>query len=459
MDSIDKKKLNLLKMKKHKINMTSVIVLGFVAIILIGALLLMLPVSSRSRTWTHPLDASFTAVSSTCVTGLVTVDTGSHWSAFGQAVIILLIQIGGLGFMTVAVLAALLFGKAVTPRDRMLVAMSYNLNSYESVVELVRRIALGTVMFEGIGALLLMIRFVPDYGARGIWISVFTSISAFCNAGFDVFGNNFGSLSAYTEDPLVNITIMLLILLGGVGFIVWSDILNFFRKRKRISVYSKMVLTMTVILVFGGALLIGAFEWNNEETIGNMPWYSKILASLFQSVTFRTAGFSAFDNGGMREASMLIGAMMMFIGGASGSTAGGTKMVTVAVMFYTVWCVAVGKKEIVISGRKISRDSFTKAVAVFAVQLFLVIVGTVIILGVTDFGLSEVLYEVASAVNTVGITAGITTSLGTVAKITLMLLMYFGRVGILTVAYAMSSRIAGSRNSSLTYPDANLLIG
>jgi len=173
----------------------------------------------------------------------------------------------------------------------------------------------------------------------------------------------------------------------------------------------------------------------------------------------RTAGFAAFDNGAMREASMLIGAMLMFVGGASGSTAGGTKMVTVAVILYTVWCVAVGKKDIVISGRKISKESFTKAVAVFAVQLFLMIVGMVIILGVTDFGLSEVLYEAVSAVNTVGITAGITTSLGTVAKITLMLLMYFGRVGILTVAYAMSSRIAGNKNSSMTYPDANLLIG
>jgi len=439
--------------------MTAIIALGFVAIILLGAVLLMLPVSSQSRTWTHPLDASFTAVSATCVTGLVTLDTGSYWSAFGQVVIIALIQVGGLGFMTVAVLAALLFGKAVTPRDRMLVAMSYNLNSFESVTELVKNIALGTAIIEGVGALLLMIRFVPDFGARGIWISVFTSISAFCNAGFDIFGNNFGSVAAYAEDPLVNITLILLILLGGVGFLVWRDILNFIKKRKRISVYSKMVLTMSAILIFGGALLIGAFEWNNPATIGNMPWYSKILASLFESVTLRTAGFAAFDNGAMREASMLIGAMLMFVGGASGSTAGGTKMVTVAVILYTVWCVAVGKKDIVISGRKISKESFTKAVAVFAVQLFLMIVGMVIILGVTDFGLSEVLYEAVSAVNTVGITAGITTSLGTVAKITLMLLMYFGRVGILTVAYAMSSRIAGNKNSSMTYPDANLLIG
>ena len=323
MDRIDKRKLKLLKVKKRQMNMTSVIALGFLALVLVGALLLMLPISSQSRTWTHPLDAAFTSVSATCVTGLITVDTGSHWSVFGQIIIISLIQVGGLGFMTVAVLAALLFGKAVTPRDRMLVAMSYNLNSFESVTELVKRIALGTALFEGIGALLLMIRFVPDFGARGIWMSVFTSISAFCNAGFDVFGNNFASVSAYAEDPLVNITLMLLILLGGIGFLVWSDLLNFIKKRKRISVYSKLVLIITAILVFGGALLIGLFEWNNPQTIGNMPWYNKIMASVFQSVTLRTAGFAAIDNGAMTPASTLISLMLMFIGGASGSTAGG----------------------------------------------------------------------------------------------------------------------------------------
>ena len=453
--------MDKLKIKKHKLNMTALIVISFLTLIALGTLLLMLPISSAQGKFTDPLTAGFTSVSATCVTGLVTVDTGSYWSFFGQAVILLMIQIGGLGFMTFAVLAALLFGKVVTPRDRMLVAMSYNLNSYDSVTELVRRIALGTAFFEGVGALVLMTRFVPDFGARGVWISVFTSVSAFCNAGFDVFGNNFASLSAYATDPVVNFTLMLLIMLGGIGFIVWSDTVNFITKRKRLSVYSKLVLIISAILVVGGTLLIALFEWNNPDTIGNLPWYNKIMSSMFHSVTLRTAGFASFDNGLLTDGSVLISILLMLVGGASGSTAGGVKVVTAGVLMYTVMCVAVGKKEIFIFKRRLSKESFTKAVGIFVVQLLLIIVGSCAILATaSEFDLTQVMYETASAVNTVGITMGITTYLNAFSKIVIMFLMYFGRVGILTVTFAMSSGLArSSGNTSMTYPEANILIG
>ena len=458
MDKIGEK---LLRVKKHKLNMTAVIVISFLTVILLGTLLLMLPISSAQRSFTDPLTASFTSVSATCVTGLVVVDTGSYWSFFGQIVILLMIQIGGLGFMTIAVLAALLFGKAVTPRDRMLVAMSYNLNSFDSVTELVRRIAFGTAFFEGIGALVLMTRFIPDFGARGIWMSIFTSVSAFCNAGFDVFGNNFASLAQYVNDPVVNFTLMMLVIFGGIGFLVWSDAVNFITKRKRLSVYSKMVLTMTAILLVGGTLLIAIFEWNNPGTIGNMTWYEKIMASAFHSVTLRTAGFANFDNGMLTGSSALVSIMLMIVGGASGSTAGGIKVVTAGVLVYTVMCVAVGKKDVFIFKRRLSKESFTKAVAVFTVQLILMVVGACIISAATpQLDLTKVLYETASAVNTVGITMGITTQLGVFSKIVIMFLMYFGRVGILTVTFAMSSSLTRSSGSgSMTYPEANILIG
>ena len=441
--------------------MTAVIVVSFLTVILLGTLLLMLPISSAEKVFTDPLTAGFTSVSATCVTGLITVDTGSYWSMFGQVVILVMIQIGGLGFMTVAVLAALLFGKAVTPRDRMLVAMSYNLNSYDSVNELVRRIALGTALFEGVGALLLMTRFVPDYGARGIWMSVFTSVSAFCNAGFDVFGNNFASLASYVNDPVVNFTIMFLIIVGGIGFLVWSDIINLITRRKRLSVYSKMVLMITAIIIVCGTAIIALLEWNNGATIGNMPWYHKIMASMFQSVTLRTAGFASLDNGLLRDGTALVSMLLMLVGGASGSTAGGVKVVTAGVLMYTVFCVAVGKKETTIFKRRLSKESFTKAVAVFVVQLILMVVGTVLLLAATNgVTLTQVSYEVTSAVNTVGVTMGITKDLGAFAKIVLMFLMYFGRVGILSVTFAMSSSLSrSSGNSSMTYPEANILIG
>ena len=444
--------------KRRKVNSTSVLALGFIAIIFIGTLLLMLPVSSARGEWTDPLTAGFTAVSATCVTGLVTVDTGSFFSTFGHTVILLLIQVGGLGFMTMAVLAALLFGKSVTPKDRMLVAASYNLNSSDSVLDLVKSILLGTAVIEGVGALALAFRFVPQFGwGRGIYVSIFTSVSAFCNAGFDVLGNDFASLTAYVSDPLVNITVMLLIITGGIGFIIWRDLYRLVTRKGHLSVYSKLVLSISAVLLLGGALLFAVFEWNNPETIGSLPTAEKIMASLFQSVTLRTAGFCTVDNGALTQNSEILGVILMFIGGAAGSTAGGVKVATVGVIFHTVWCVIRGKSEVVIFGRKISQDIFTRAVAAFAMQILLIAVGSVLIVAASGLDTVAVVYEVTSAVDTVGISMGLTPSFGTVPKIILMVLMYIGRVGFFTVSCAVMERF-NKRSTSLTYPNANIIV-
>ena len=453
--------------QKHKFGnskrrTTGIIAIGFLLIILTGTILLMLPISSRDRTFTSPLDAGFTAVSATCVTGLVTVDTATHWSIFGQIVIITMIQIGGLGFMSLAVLLSLIIKRAVTPKERMLVAMSYNIDSYDDLNGLLRRIGIGTLCIEGTGALILATRFVPLFGwGDGIYKSIFHSISAFCNAGFDLFGSysgQFSSVTAFVNDPIVNITIMLLISVGGIGFVVWNDIVNFIIKRKRLSVYSRFVLIISAILIFGGALIFSLLEWNNPKTLGSLPTGSKIMAAFFQSVTLRTAGFNSISQADMTQSSQLLSILLMFIGGASGSTAGGVKVVTVGVLIYTVWCAALGKKNTVLFRRTVSTDSFIRAVTVVTVQLFIVIVGIVSISARSGNGIMAVAYEVASASGTVGITLGITSTLDVASKIILMAIMYLGRVGILTVTYAVMLNLRESR-SVISYPEANMLIG
>jgi trk system potassium uptake protein TrkH len=443
--------------------MTSVIALGFVAIILLGAFLLMLPISSQSGEFTDPLDAAFTAVSATCVTGLAVVDTGTYWSLFGQIVIIVLIQIGGLGFMTMAVLLSRIIRRKVTPRERMLVAMSYNLNTYESTMPLVTRILVGTFAAEGLGAAALATQFIPIFGTReGIYKSIYHSVSAFCNAGFDLFGDysgRYSSLVAFNDNPVVAYTIMFLIVFGGIGFVVWDDLINLAFKKKRVSAYSKFVMIVYGILLFGGAILFMIFEWSNPATIGNMSIGNKIMNSLFQSVTMRTAGFSMIDNAAMNESSQLLSVALMFIGGASGSTAGGVKVATMGILLYTVFSVSIGKTEVLIFGRKISHESFMRSVAVVVVQLFLVIVGTAAVSYSMDMDTMTALFEIMSAGGTVGISLGVTPSLNIFSKIIVMLMMYFGRVGILTVTYAVMFNLSKKNVSGVSHPEANMLVG
>ena len=437
------------------------IALGFALLILVGTIILYLPISSSSGRFTSPIDAAFTAVSASCVTGLITVDTATHWNTFGQIVILVMIQIGGIGFMTTAVLLSLIFKKAMTPKDRMFVANSYNLNSYDSISELVKRIIVGTLSIEGAGAALLAIRFIPDFGvAEGIYKSIFHSVSAFCNAGFDIIGTepDITSLSHYATDPLVNITLALLIILGGIGFLVWSDIINFASKKRKLSVYSRFVIIVTLLLLVSSTLLTAIMEWNNPATIGEFSPPQKILSSFFLATSWRTAGFSMVENGLLNESTQYLGMLLMFIGGASGSTAGGVKVATFGIVIFAVWCVAVGKKKTVMFGRTVSDNAFVRATAVIVVQIIAALLGVILLNVFNDFSMTDILYEVISAVSTVGLTLGITPALSALSKLVIMLLMYFGRVGILTVTYAVM-KSQSSKEEHISYPDANMLIG
>ncbi|MBQ2384878.1 MAG: Trk family potassium uptake protein [Clostridia bacterium] len=456
-----KEKANKKHAFKKKMGWAQLIALGFALLILVGTIILCLPISSSSGRFTSPIDAAFTAVSASCVTGLITLDTATHWNTFGQIVILVMIQIGGIGFMTTAVLLSLIFKKAMTPKDRMLVANSYNLNSYDSISELVKRIIVGTLSIEGAGAALLAIRFIPDFGvAEGIYKSIFHSVSAFCNAGFDIIGTepDITSLSHYATDPIVNITLALLIILGGIGFLVWSDIINFASKKRKLSVYSRFVIIVTLLLLVSSTLLTAIMEWNNPATIGEFSPPQKILSSFFLATSWRTAGFSMVENGLLNESTQYLGMLLMFIGGASGSTAGGVKVATFGIVIFAVWCVAVGKKKTVMFGRTVSDNAFVRATAVIVVQIIAALLGVILLNVFNDFSMTDILYEVISAVSTVGLTLGITPALSALSKLVIMLLMYFGRVGILTVTYAVM-KSQSSKEEHISYPDANMLIG
>lgn len=438
----------------------TVMALGFLAIIAIGAILLMLPISSASGEFTSPLTAAFTAVSATCVTGLVVVESGLYWSVFGKIVIIALIQVGGLGFMTMAVLLSVIIRRSLSPRDRVLVAASYGINDFGGINVLVKRILLGTLCIEGAGALLLSLRFIPDFGfPKGLAYSVFHSISGFCNAGFDILGNG-DSLGTYSDDPVICITIMLLIILGGIGFPVWNEFIGR-KKGQKFSVYTKFVLILTAIYIVGGAFLIALLEWNNPETLGSMSFGEKILNAFFESVTWRTAGFITFDNAPLSDGTKLLGCFIMFSGGASASTAGGVKLATIGIIALASYTVAVGRNDINFMRRRIPFEAVMQALALVVIQLILTVTATLICISVCsgmDISAIDLLYEVVSAGATVGLTAGLTPSLPVAAKIVLMFMMYFGRVGILTITCSLMGRSANAK-SALTYPDANILIG
>ena len=446
----------------RKLNPTQIIAIGFPVIMLVGTILLMLPISSAEHVMTSPLVAAFTSVSATCVTGLVVVDTGTYFSTFGHVVILLLIQIGALGFMSFAVILSMLIRRRVTPRERMLIAQSYGLNSLEHITDLVKRIVAGTLLFELIGALILATQFVPIFGwGRGLWYGVFHSVTAFCNAGFDIlgaYGGAFSSLSSFADNPVVCLTVIFLILIGGIGFLVWTDVINFLRLRRRFSVYSRFVFFLSAVLLLGGAICFLLFEWSNPATFGDMPLGEKLLSALFQSMTLRTAGFSAVDNAALTDPSKLLGVLLMFVGGASCSTAGGVKLVTVGVVIIAVVRTMAGHREINLFGRRLTPEQFMRAAVLVFVQFAVILLGTIVLIAHGGASPMAALYEVTSAAGTVGISMGLTPALGMLEQIMLMMIMYFGRVGILTVTYAVA-RGQSSAQNCVTYPDANLLIG
>lgn len=435
------------------------IVLVFLTIILAGAGLLMLPVSAKSGEATPFLTALFTATSCTCVTGLSLVDTFTHWSVFGQAVLLALIQIGGLGFMTIMLLFLFAAHRKVGLKERLIIAQSFGVEKLSGIVKLGKKVLIRTLMFEGIGALVLTIRFlfIMPFG-RALWCGVFHSVSAFCNAGFDVLGDlqTGGSLTAYVADPVVNITLILLILIGGLGFFVWEDI----RQKKSfraLSVYTKLVLLISGVLLLGGAALFAVLEWNNPATLGMLSVGEKIVAALFQSMTTRTAGFYTVNQGALTDASVAVTELLMFIGGGSGSTAGGAKMVTVAVLLLSVWSTARGRTHTTVMHRNIGGEQVRNAVAL-VVMMFLLAVASAVVLSVSGgVGMRESFYETVSAIATVGLSTGITPQLGALSHLILIVLMFFGRVGIMT--FSLGFLFADKAQERYRYADAKLLIG
>ena len=446
---------------RRKGNLYRILVFGFLFIILAGAVLLSLPVSSADGTPTPFLNSLFTATSATCITGLVVYDTATQWSAFGQAVILCMIQIGGLGFMTLGSALILLLRGDSSLTNRKQMAESLNTADYKSAAQTLKHVVLGTAVFEGAGALILSARFIPQYGwGQGIWKGVFISVSAFCNAGFDLLGKDapFSSLTAYTGDLAVNLTVMALIVIGGLGFLVWEDLYTK-RRFREYSLFTKTVLLTSAALIAGGAVVIFLLEHNNPETLGQLSAKEKILSSFFQSVSPRTAGMNTVDLTKMTEASQVLTVILMFIGASSGSTGGGVKITTVAVLWAAIRAILTGRKDAVLLKRRLSSDLVYRALTLVLLPFLSVLVCTFVINGIEpDVSFLEALYECTSAFATVGLSLSVTPALSAVSKIILMLLMFSGRVGMLTISYALLTD-RRKRQNTLRYPEGNILIG
>ena len=432
-------------MMKRKLSTTQIIMLSFLGLILLGSILLALPFSSADGKAVPYLDALFTATTATCVTGLVTLPTVSTWSTFGQIVILVLIQIGGLGVITIISAVMILLHKRMGFGSRLLLQDAFNLNSLSGVIRFVKRVMLGTFLVEGIGALLYMPVFVPKFGIKGIWISVFTAVSAFCNAGIDIIGEN--SLCDYATNPIVNLVTCLLIILSGIGYIVWWDVLQTSRKAagkhrkifRNLTLHSKIAISTTLILVFGGGLLIFLFEYRNPLTIGNLPVFDKIQVSLFQSITTRTAGFATVPQQDLTNASSILCLLLMFIGGSPVGTAGGIKTVTIAVLAVSALATIQNKNEVTLFDRNISKHAVNKAVAVTAMSFGIMFVSTLLLSAVTTADALDILYETVSATATVGLTRDLTPYLNGAGKAVIIGTMYLGRVGPISLALAMNS--------------------
>ncbi len=441
---------------KKKLTPVQILAGGFLAVISLGTILLSLPIATVDRVSTNFIDALFTSTSAVCVTGLVVVDTGTYWSMFGKTVIITLIEIGGLGFMSVATLFFLLLGKRITLRERMVMQEAMNYFSLQGLVKMAKYILTFTFSVQIGGAALLSIQFIPEFGfLKGIGYSLFHSISAFCNAGFDLMGN-FTSITKYSGNPLVMLTITALIIVSGLGFFVWADIYNY-KKSRRLTLHSKIVLTMTAILVVGGAILMFIFEFNNPDTIKNVPGGEKLLSSLFASVTPRTAGFNSISTDAMSNAGKFLTMILMFIGGSPGSTAGGIKTVTAGVIILTIIAFIKEKEDVEAFKRRINRETVFKAFVIMIISLLIVIIST-LLLSVTEpnADFEMIFYEAISAFGTVGLSMGLTPNLSLGGKIIVAVAMYAGRVGPLTLALALGNK---RRKGAIRYPEDKILVG
>ena len=455
-----------MRVGKKQFTTTQLIVLSFLAVIFIGACLLTLPAASANGKATSFMDALFTATTSVCVTGLVTVTTASHWSTLGHVLILILIQIGGMGVIAITTIVMMLMGKKLSLKNRMLLGDAFNLDTLKGLVKFLKRVFKGTFLVEGIGALCYMPVFIPEYGLmKGIWYSIFHAISAFCNAGIDIIGPD--SFMPYVNHIWMNLVTMTLIVLGGIGFIVWFDVLlvikeKFQRKRRgfgvfrALSLHSKIVICMTVILIVSGAVLILIFEYNNPDTIGNFTFGEKVLAAFFQSVTTRTAGFATISQKGLTHASVIVCLPLMFIGGSSVGTAGGVKTSTIAILILSVMATVRGEEDITCFGRRISAKTVQKAIAVVVIS-FLVSVVALVALRILESGESaDIVFEVYSALGTAGLTRNYTSTVGLAGKMILCICMYLGRIGPITMVIAFTMK---RKQAAFRLPEENVTVG
>ncbi|MDM5249314.1 MULTISPECIES: TrkH family potassium uptake protein [unclassified Lysinibacillus] len=445
-----------MKTIKKKLNPPKILVLGFATIILIGTFLLTLPIATENGQGLSFLDALFTATSATCVTGLVVVDTGDTFSTFGELVILFLIQIGGLGFMTFATLVFLLLGKKISLKERLLLKEAFNNITMAGLVRLVRRILLFTAVIEFIGGLILSIRFSFDMPVgKAIYFGFFHSISNFNNAGFDLMGG-FNGLTEYVDDPFIVLTICALITIGGLGFIVINELYEY-RETKRLSVHSKIVLTTTLILTVGSTILIFLFEYGNSKTLGPLSEWGKVLGSLYQAVTPRTAGSNTLPIADLTQSTLFLIILLMFIGAGSGSTAGGIKITTFALLVATMWSQIRGKEDVVLFRRRIVNETILKALTVTMCGMMIVILVT-FVLSITEQGHNFMMYlfEATSAFGTVGLSMGLTPELSPGGRLVIILTMFAGRLGPLTIAFAIAKR---RKSEAFRHPKGNIMIG
>lgn len=450
--------------KRRVLSTTHMILISFLLVILLGSALLTLPISSATGEAVPYVDALFTATSATCVTGLVTLPTVSTWSFFGQVVILLLIQVGGLGIITVMAGLMQLFKRRMGLGDRLLLQDAFNLNTLSGLAAFVKKVIVGTLLVEAVGALCYMTVFVPDFGARGIWISVFNAVSAFCNAGMDVLAEN--SLCDYATNPVVGATTCSLIIAGGIGYVVWFDLLDngrqtFRRPRlrflSRLTLHSKLALTATALLILVGALGVMIFEYNNPATLGELGFFDKLQVALFQSITTRTAGFATVPQENLTDSSALICMLLMFVGGSPVGTAGGVKTVTVAVLFAAALATVRNRNEVTLFHRRISGDVILKSVAVVGTSFAIVSISTLLLAAVTDRPLLDVVYETVSATATVGLSRNLTGYLNLWGKVILIFTMYFGRIGPISLAVAFS--IKREYQNSVKNPTEAISVG
>ena len=442
-----------------------VILIGFLITIIMGSILLSLPIATRSGQATPYVDALFTATTSVCVTGLIVETTMTHWSIFGQAVILLLVQIGGLGVITISTGMFFLIGKRITLGNRLLIQESLGLNTLTGLVSLVKKILIGTMIIEGIGVIFYATQFVPEFGlGYGIWASVFNSISAFCNAGMDIVRDD--SLRSYVVNPVINVTTMVLIILGGLGFIVWKDLwqgikklihekLSVKRAMQQLKFQTKIVLSITFFLIMFGTILIFIFEYHNPATMKDLSLSDKIMASMFQSVTTRTAGFETVAQGALTDASSLVSMFMMIIGGSPTGTAGGVKTVTFAILVFCVISVAKQEDSISLFKRRVPQHLLSKALAIIVIYL-IILMSSVLLLLVFDHGsFMDSCYECVSALATVGLTKGLTPNLTIAGKIIIIITMYIGRVGPISMAISFSQK---NKKKMIMYPEQDLIL-